>query len=237
MLRHLSKWLLAGMVLAAPITLLAAGGPAIAQELAQIPGNILRQGPVHDPSRGNQEACMLCHIQRRARSGATPLWDPNSQNPSTQNRSRRDRDIGDPSLRDPGQDNQGQVFANLRAANFTMYDSPSMDMRVASQPQGVSAVCLSCHDGAGAGDNSDQSFGSSHGDLQNSHPISVTYNPSRDQDFFVAVNGRVNSLPLYGQGRDQVECATCHDPHGNHRDAMLRMSNDGSALCLTCHNK
>jgi predicted CXXCH cytochrome family protein len=49
-------------------------------------------------------------------------------------------------------------------------------------------------------------------------------------------------VPLYGRraldGSDvpHVECSSCHDPHGT-RPLFLRVSNDGSRLCLTCHDK
>ena len=34
-----------------------------------------------------------------------------------------------------------------------------------------------------------------------------------------------------------VECASCHDPHTSANDTFLRISNDGSAVCLACHTK
>jgi len=34
-----------------------------------------------------------------------------------------------------------------------------------------------------------------------------------------------------------VECATCHDPHSSANPTFLRISNAGSAVCLTCHIK
>jgi predicted CXXCH cytochrome family protein len=36
-----------------------------------------------------------------------------------------------------------------------------------------------------------------------------------------------------------VSCVTCHDVHnaGAQEDGLLRISNEGSALCLTCHDK
>ncbi len=34
-----------------------------------------------------------------------------------------------------------------------------------------------------------------------------------------------------------VECASCHDPHTDANPTFLRASNDGSAVCLACHNK
>lgn len=33
-----------------------------------------------------------------------------------------------------------------------------------------------------------------------------------------------------------VECSTCHDPHGD-QPLFLRISNDRSAICLTCHQR
>lgn len=55
-----------------------------------------------------------------------------------------------------------------------------------------------------------------------------------------------NDLPLYprrvveGAGNYElvpfVECTSCHDPHST-REVFLRTSNEGSALCFTCHIK
>ncbi len=73
-------------------------------------------------------------------------------------------------------------------------------------------------------------------DLSNDHPISITYDPAQDPNFNAASNGKVGPLPLYGTNNDQVECASCHNPHDNSNRPFLRMSNDNSALCLTCHN-
>jgi predicted CXXCH cytochrome family protein len=47
-------------------------------------------------------------------------------------------------------------------------------------------------------------------------------------------------LPLYSGGK--VECASCHDPHEARTKSatqvwFLRASNDGSAVCRTCHLK
>ena len=47
-----------------------------------------------------------------------------------------------------------------------------------------------------------------------------------------------------GEG-PEVECASCHDPHGvpsgaagsKFNTTFLRVENTGSAVCLTCHNK
>jgi len=53
-----------------------------------------------------------------------------------------------------------------------------------------------------------------------------------------------SDLPLYNRtsgalaGEPLVECATCHDPHTNNTTFLRNPAgNNGSATCLTCHNK
>ena len=49
-------------------------------------------------------------------------------------------------------------------------------------------------------------------------------------------------LPLYlrrdmnDQDVPFIECSSCHDPHSSNR-LFLRVTNEGSRLCLTCHDK
>lgn len=52
-----------------------------------------------------------------------------------------------------------------------------------------------------------------------------------------------NDLPLYtrsdldgGQSVPFIECSSCHDPHSSN-ETFLRLTNEGSRLCLTCHIK
>jgi predicted CXXCH cytochrome family protein len=47
------------------------------------------------------------------------------------------------------------------------------------------------------------------------------------------------SVAAIDAGADQpfVECASCHDPHSDTPSLFLRVSNDGSAVCLACHVK
>jgi predicted CXXCH cytochrome family protein len=131
-------------------------------------------------------------------------------------------------------------------ATFTPYTGGTLDATV-GQPQGVSLLCLSCHDGTVALD----AFGGAAGttpitgdgllgtDLSNDHPVSFTYDAA-----LVTADGALNdptAAPiadwLYGAGSDQLECASCHDVHDNTNAPFLRLSNDNSALCLTCHIK
>lgn len=127
---------------------------------------------------------------------------------------------------------------NAPLSHYQMYASSSMDMQVAAQPQGISLVCLSCHDGSVGSDKAHQGAPQIGSDLNSSHPISVTYQANMMKGYPVAANGTIAGvLPLYGPHADQVECTTCHAPHENNRRALLRMDNNDSALCQTCHNK
>ena len=155
---------------------------------------------------------------------------------------------------------------NVSAAGYTMYNSSNsatMDMTAAAAPHGVSAVCLSCHDGTVAFDSLVNKPGSGTGipsgwtwnaagntmtvatsplsslgvDLTNDHPISVTYDAAQDPAFVTPVSGAVNGLPLFGASKNQVECSSCHNVHDNANAPFLRTSNGGSALCLKCHIK
>jgi predicted CXXCH cytochrome family protein len=132
-----------------------------------------------------------------------------------------------------------------------------------NRPQGVSLACLSCHDGVNSGGNKhDLVVGPGgtipdttsnpncerchtnmyHGrppkwlgtDLTNDHPISITYDTTKDPAFIPAVSGKVNGLPLYS---NRVECPSCHAVHDPQYGNFLRAANTGSALCYKCHIK
>ena len=139
---------------------------------------------------------------------------------------------------------------------FVMYSNPgSIDGTVATVPNTVSKLCLSCHDGSVAVD----SFGGLTGtdflvdgtdigyvgrDLSAEHPISITYDVAD-----LGLNPTGTTVPaLGGQSIDaamlfggSVECASCHSVHNDlglaQGAGLLRMSNAASALCTTCHAK
>ncbi len=146
----------------------------------------------------------------------------------------------------------------LTTATFTLYTSSTLDATI-GQPNSVSKLCLSCHDGSVAID----SFGGAAGstnisgdallgtDLTNDHPISFTYNATLAgldgelQDPTAAGSGfggsgTIEGTMLFGGGASgtlTMECATCHDVHDNTNSPFLRLANTGSAMCLTCHLK
>ncbi|MCF6218360.1 MAG: cytochrome c3 family protein [Gammaproteobacteria bacterium] len=101
-------------------------------------------------------------------------------------------------------------------------------------------------------------------DLRDDHPIGVLYPTALTNQawvgfrvinaevpgryaFFDDGNGRADKdeIRLYDSGEGfEVECASCHDPHGvpdaanvEFIPSFLRVSNEASALCLTCHIK
>ncbi|MCF6282181.1 MAG: cytochrome c3 family protein [Candidatus Polarisedimenticolaceae bacterium] len=75
-------------------------------------------------------------------------------------------------------------------------------------------------------------------DLGNDHPISILYADTlADDRFFNTPPDPVkgwSDVKLY-EGR--VECPSCHNPHDPDNRPFLRKTINGSALCLTCHNK
>ncbi len=126
--------------------------------------------------------------------------------------------------------------------------------------------CLACHSssagivGAGATDFTVFAIGT---DLRNDHPVGIRYpttagpgtdfrDPGRKETklawFDNNGNARAdsNEIRLYNTGDGyEVECASCHDPHGVpsagpgsvFNPTFLRVSNAGSGVCLTCHSK
>ncbi|MFZ5524955.1 MAG: cytochrome c3 family protein [Pseudomonadota bacterium] len=100
-------------------------------------------------------------------------------------------------------------------------------------------------------------------DLRNDHPIGVDFPAANgagtDWNTPAGVQGSSNYFEVVANGRmdkdeirtynGKVECASCHDPHGvpsagvgtQFNPTFLRKSQSaggqGSAVCLTCHNK
>ena len=141
----------------------------------------------------------------------------------------------------------------VSAATYTIYTSTTLNATL-GQPNGISKLCLSCHDGTVAVD----SFGGATGstfivdtdseyvgtDLSGSHPISFSfdtalatadgglYDPSTQNS---GLGGTISADLLFA---DQLECGSCHDVHAaDGYSNLLRLDNAGSALCLTCHDK
>ena len=74
--------------------------------------------------------------------------------------------------------------------------------------------------------------------LGNDHPTSFTWveGVTGRTDAQIGFSDTTVKLFTIG-GRTKMECATCHNVHDPATPPFLRMSNDGSAMCLRCHNK
>lgn len=125
--------------------------------------------------------------------------------------------------------------------------------------------CLACHSasagvlGAGATDFTVFVIGT---DLSNDHPVGVRYPATGPGVDFNATTGTHGSMKFFDNngnsrpdsneirvydtgGGAEVECASCHDPHGVpsggagslFNASFLRVTNAGSAVCLACHVK
>lgn len=157
--------------------------------------------------------------------------------------------------------------ASMTAQNTAFLDtwdnasgSNALEHATMSLPASNSS-CMGCHlNGIGATDFSVFAIGT---DLRNDHPVGITFpsasGPGTDFNtptglrgttryFDMDGNGKMDSgdVRLYETaGKGQVECASCHDPHGvpsagpgsEFKPTFLRVSNTSSTLCLTCHTK
>lgn len=86
------------------------------------------------------------------------------------------------------------------------------------------------------------------GQLQDDHPISFDYqtlldnNPGEELNTVAYATNRSIRFFNGPAGNTYVECSSCHDPHVDYNtqpeyDPFLITSNNGSYLCLSCHNK
>lgn len=129
----------------------------------------------------------------------------------------------------------------------------------------IGSGCLACHSsgsmvvGSNATDFTVFAIGT---DLRNDHPVGVRFPAvGAGVDFKPPTASRVgvawfdnngnqrpdtNEVRMYDSGQGfEVECASCHDPHGvpsggsgsGFNPTFLRVTNTGSTLCLTCHTK
>lgn len=203
-------------------------GVALASGLAQAQV----AGSAHDLSNAGpggsvdtDQVCVFCHTPHQDAGTLQPLW--NHQ----------------PSVSGP----------------YGAYTSDTMDHGTTTLPstgQAVSTLCMSCHDGTIAvtslhnppndwtptitaggdlGADGKLAGASSMGtDLTNDHPINFAISDGTDAE----INPLASiTVPLFGVGVNEVQCASCHDPHGGVEDPLLTQTMVASALCTNCHAK
>lgn len=141
---------------------------------------------------------------------------------------------------------------DITTATYSVYTSATLNATV-GQPDAISKLCLSCHDGTVALDSYGGNVGSTFmlptspgyvgTDLSDDHPVSFVYNAAlatADGGLFdptttsSGLGGTIDADMLFST---KVQCASCHDPHDGTNAPFLIKSNAASGLCLTCHNK
>jgi hypothetical protein len=141
--------------------------------------------------------------------------------------------------------------------SFRMYGSDPdllgwIDGVVEPAPTGSSKLCLGCHDGISATNETGAApvIGGTSAALTNNHPISVSYawgqdSRLRDPASSYLPDGRLVAVALE---QNRVECATCHIVHGvgdafadvvasGPHGSTTRDGARGSDLCLACHDQ
>lgn len=170
------------------------------------------------------ELCIVCHAPHGTDATAVPLWNHTTTT---------------------------QIFSTYTGYKFKAIST-------ITQPDGASKLCLSCHDGVTAKNQFGGKIQGTAGvpvtlgvhasnlgtDLTNDHPISFRY----DQALALADPGvkdpTVATTSLGGtiatdmlDINSKVQCPSCHEVHDQTIYRFGKISNAGSALCLTCHNK
>ena len=202
-------------------------------------GTMLTQ-PVTQPG-ANSLACLSCHDGQTAVDSVINMPGSGGYNPSQAT---------------------AQNNGFLNAWNNSRGPDATVHLGLDPTP---AAGCLACHSagagvvGAGATDFGAFVIGT---DLRNDHPVGVRYpapGPGVDFKPTTAVRAGLRWFDSNANGNPdtrevrvfdtgdgfEVECASCHDPHGvpsggpgsAFNPSFLRVANTGSALCLVCHTK
>jgi len=182
----------------------------------------------------NAEVCVYCHTPHSSYGSQTPLWNKNLNTSATYSM-----------YTSATMDASATAPSTYSLLCLSCHDGVGAINAVLNAPgPGAGSITTSGIDQIGDLGTTADSINIGHGDpaspggpfdLTDDHPISITYPTSSPTEFKTTPDA---NLKLYG---GKVECPTCHDPHnGSGRPnevQFLRMSNQGSAMCLGCHIK
>ena len=136
---------------------------------------------------------------------------------------------------------------NVDMSHLTPYSSDTLDASPGT-PDGISKMCLSCHDGTGS-HSAPGEGGNFHNDITNMHPVSFVYDSTLATTDGELRDPASSITPIGGTIEDEMlvngkmQCSSCHDPHVQAvvAEGLLRVANEhgpgGSQLCKTCHIK
>lgn len=117
----------------------------------------------------------------------------------------------------------------------------------AGAPSSSSLSCLSCHDGtigrmifypyAPSSHSPGKAYlprldRSSKDNFTGDHPVSTRYKPG-SAGLAALATARQNGMTFYGVGGNQIECASCHNPHTTANKFSLEKPE--ADLCAACH--
>ncbi len=161
-----------------------------------------------------ERICVFCHTPHNAEA-QSPLW--NRHSPTT---------------------------------HYRIYRSSTTEARI-DQPSGTSKMCLSCHDGSLAiglvrsrpatdpiamtVQTLPPGRANLTNDLSDDHPIGFRYDRALSNVDFQLRDSQMISSKLSLGPHDEVNCATCHDPHNNELGDFLRLPLRRGVICTSCH--
>lgn len=176
--------------------------------------NLSASGPGTFKASGTSEVCVFCHTPHNATPTIPGLWN-----------------------------------RNLPATTYNLYTSSTLEATL-KQPTGASRLCLSCHDGTTALGNlrvlprgSQVTLGSLTGraslgtDLSDDHPISFVYDSALALKQGQLAEPTAIPNPIRLDSTQQLQCTSCHDPHGSRYRKFLKVDDRGGTLCTACHKQ
>lgn len=221
------------------------GVAALANAAGPNPANTV-VGSAHDLSTAGQaggQICVFCHTPHNAGDAALPLWS--RAFPSTTYTVYNNADFSTITPGQPGKISKaclschdGSLAVGYVANGAFASTTPTTGNLLPTAKGSADAISGTVGSGSIAlGDN--MNIGNA-GDLSTTHPIGFSY-PGANANFHdVASNPSVKLFKEGGGSANQVECASCHEPHNQGAQEahfFLRSTNNNSALCLTCHIK
>lgn len=187
-----------------------------------------------------EQVCVYCHTPHGANQNVAALWNRSLPDPGSY--TLYESDTLDAPARAP---------SPISLLCLSCHDGTIAVDSVLNMPRGATRGtkhsrmkedwdsiydCAACHDGwMGPGTDFTGTFLGQ--DFSNDHPVSIEYSTADPGLKPRPANGVfANGVKLVD---NKVECVSCHDPHDPdpQRKPFLRVSNAGSALCYTCHDK